>query len=167
MTECFLVCDKCNYNCKRTETLAKHMNTNHEINKIYSCEYCKIYHISENDQKDHMELHKQEENGQHSSQGCSNKSSEKPDQAPYSDNSFETQNGAFEEMKRRDIKNHNKIEKVLEECRKDLLDDNEDDEVFSESESQDWGTYCNWQHLLLCKWPSIGRAAELHRMYTL
>ena len=47
------------------------------------------------------------------------------------------QNDAFEEMKQKDIKDHNDIEKLLEECRKDMLDDDDDDELYSDCESED------------------------------
>ena len=40
-------------------------------------------------------------------------------------------------MKQKDIKDHNDIEKLLEECRKDMLDDDDDDELYSDSESED------------------------------
>ena len=40
-------------------------------------------------------------------------------------------------MKQKDIKDHNDIEKLLEECRKDMLNVDEDDEVYSDSESED------------------------------
>ena len=39
-------------------------------------------------------------------------------------------------MKQKDIKDHNNIEKLLEECRKDMLNDNEDDKVYSDSKSK-------------------------------
>ena len=55
------------------------MDTKHEINKAFSCEHCKIYHASQNFMKDHIELHKLEENEQQSSQGNFNISSENQD----------------------------------------------------------------------------------------
>ena len=47
------------------------------------------------------------------------------------------QSDAFEEMKQKDIKDHNDIEKLLEECRRDMLDGNDDDDLYSDSESED------------------------------
>ena len=62
IVESVFLCHKCNYKCARTKTLEKHMDTKHKIYKISSCEHCRIYHASQNDMKDHMELHKLEEN---------------------------------------------------------------------------------------------------------
>ena len=60
--ESVLVCEKCNYKCTRTETLAKHMKSKHEINEIFKCEHCRKNHSSKNDLKVHMEIHRLEEN---------------------------------------------------------------------------------------------------------
>ena len=40
-------------------------------------------------------------------------------------------------MKQKDIKDQKDIEKLLEECRKDMLDDDDDDELYTDSESED------------------------------
>ena len=72
-----------------------------------------------------MEIHKIEENEKHISQCHSNKS-------------FEKQKEAWEESKQKYIKNCNYIEKLLKECEKDLLDEDDDDEVYSNSESEEW-----------------------------
>ena len=40
-------------------------------------------------------------------------------------------------MKQKYIKDHNNIENLLEECRKDMLDDDDNDELYSDSESKD------------------------------
>ena len=71
-----------------------------------------------------MEIHKLEQNKQQSSQGNSNKS-------------IEEQIAAFEEEKRKDIQSHKDIEQLLKECEEDMRNDTEDDEVYSESESED------------------------------
>ena len=59
---------------------------------------------------------------------------------------------AFEEETQKDIQSHNDIEQLLKECEDDMRNDTEDEEVYSESESEDLS---DWQHLLLCKQPSI------------
>ena len=60
--ESVLVCKKCNYKCTRTETLAKHMKSNHEINEIFKCENCGKNYPSKNYLKEHIEIHRLEEN---------------------------------------------------------------------------------------------------------
>ena len=85
------------------------------------CEYCKKDHAYKHDCQDHVEAHKLKEH-------------EQPVQSYYN---FEKQNDAFEEMKKKDIKDHHDIEKLLEECRKDMLDDEDEDELYSDSESED------------------------------
>ena len=123
-SESVLVCDKCCYKCPRTETMEKHMGTKHKINILISCEYWKTHRAPKNKIKDHMEIHKLEQNEQQSSQENSNKS-------------IEEQISAFEEGKRKDIKSHKDIEKLLKECEEDMHDETEDDEVYSESKSDD------------------------------
>ena len=71
-----------------------------------------------------MEIHKLKEHEQHSSQGNFTTALKK-------------QSDAFEEMRQKDIKDHNDIEKLLEECRKDMLEDDDDDDLYSDTESED------------------------------
>ena len=81
----------------------------------------------ENDWRKNMELQKLEENEQQSSQGYS------------------------------DISSDEAFEKFIKECKEPLLDDSEDDEIYSESKSDDWvwgGTM-----LLLCLRPALGGKA--------
>ena len=108
--ESVLVCKKCNYKCTRTETLAKHMKSNHEINEIFKCENCGKNYPSKNDLKEHIEIHRLEENV-------------KQDIWCNPNYSAKEQNEAFDEF--------------IKECQKDLLDDSEDDEIYSESKSND------------------------------
>ena len=96
----------------------------HKTNKILRCDYCKTDHAYKNYCQDHVATHKLKEHEQHSSQ-CNFTTI------------LKTQNYAFEEMKQKYIKDHNNIEKLLEECRKDMLNDDENDEVYSDSESED------------------------------
>ena len=67
-----------------------------------------------------MEIHKLKEHEQHSSQGNFTTALKK-------------QSDAFEEMRQKDIKDHNDIEKLLE----DMLDDDDDDDLYSDSKSED------------------------------
>ena len=84
------------------------MKSNHEINKIFRCENCRKDLSSKNDLKDCIEIHRLEENV-------------KQDIWCNPNNSAKEQNEAFE--------------KFIKEFQKDLLDDSEDDEIYSESES--------------------------------
>ena len=38
------------------------MMSNHEINEIFRCEKCRKNHLSKNDLKEHIEIHRLEEN---------------------------------------------------------------------------------------------------------
>ena len=40
-------------------------------------------------------------------------------------------------MKQKDMKDQNDIEKLPDECRKDMLDDNDNNELYSDSKSKD------------------------------
>ena len=100
------------------------MVTKHKFNKIISCEYLKTHCTSKNGLKDHMEIHKVEQNELQNSQENSNKS-------------IEELMAEFEEEKQKDIQSHKDIEQLLKECEEDIRDDTEDEEVYSESESED------------------------------
>ena len=54
-----------------------------------------------------------------------------------SNKSIEEQRAAFKEEKLKDIQSHKDIEQLLKECEEDMLDDTEDEEVYSESKSED------------------------------
>ena len=43
----------------------------------------------------------------------------------------------LKKLQKKDIKDHHNIEKLLEECRKGMLDDKDDDELYSDNESKD------------------------------
>ena len=116
-----LVCEKCSYKCTRNHTLAKHMNTNHNINESNKCKHCKKDHASKNDLKVHMELHRTEEKEKQNSESNANKS-------------FEEQYMTFEESKRQDLQNYNDIDKLIWECQQDLLVDDWA-EVYSDSDN--------------------------------
>ena len=122
-TESILVCEKCNNKCTRTETIAKHMKSNHAINEIFKCEHCRENHASKIILKEHMEIHKLEETVKQKI-WCNPNFSAKE------------QNEAFEERKRQDIKNRKDIEKLLKECEQDMRDGIEDD-VYSDSDSNE------------------------------
>ena len=108
-------CEECNLKVNSKKQLESHKFQKHKTNDKFKCEYCNKDHLSKSYLKDHMELHKLEENEQHTSR--------------YK--SFEKPNETLEEQKRKDIESHNEIEELLRECRKDMLDDSEDD--YSES----------------------------------
>ena len=86
------------------------MKSNHEINEIFKCENCGKNYPSKNDLKEHIEIHRLEENV-------------KQDIWCNPNYSAIEQNEAFDEF--------------IKECQKDLLDDSEDDEIYSESKSND------------------------------
>ena len=110
------MCEECNLKVNSKNQLHSHKLQKHKTNKICMCEYCKKDDIYKHDSQDHIETHKIKEHEQPSSQ--------------YNFTTIlKKQNGALEEMKQKDIKDHNNIEKLLEECRKDMLDDNDDDEL--------------------------------------
>ena len=88
------------------------------------CEYRKKDHAYKHDFQAHVETHMLKGHEKHSSQ-CN------------STTLLKKQNDEFEEIKQKDIKDHNDIEKLLEEFRKDMLDDDDDDKSYSDSESKD------------------------------
>ena len=51
--------------------------------------------------------------------------------------SIEEHIAAFVEKKQKDIQSHLDIEQLLKECEEDMRDDTNDDEVYSEIESED------------------------------
>ena len=88
------------------------------------CEYCKKDHAYKHDCQSHVETPMLKEHEKDSSQ-CN------------STTLLKKQNDEFKEMKQKEIKDHNDIEKLLEEFRKDMLDDDDDDKLYSYSESKD------------------------------
>ena len=74
--------------------------------------------------KDHMEIHKREQNELQNTKEKKQKN-------------IEEQMAAFEEEKQNDIQSHKDIKQLLKEYEEDMRDDNEDEEVYSESESKD------------------------------
>ena len=61
----------------------------------------------------------------------------------------------FDLEKEKTKEDHDNIEKLLMECKKDMLDDSEDFDEYSDNESKYFVKDFNWQHMLLCKQPSI------------
>ena len=69
--------------------------------------------------KEHIKLHKTEENEQRSSR-------------------YEIAQKQIEEQRQKDIESHNDIEELLRQCRRDMFDDNdEDDEAYVDSDSEE------------------------------
>ena len=100
-----------------------------QTQKVKECDRCNYkctrLETMENHMKNkHMEIHKLEQNELQKSNENSNKS-------------IEELMAAFEEEKQKDIQSHKDIEQLLKECEEDMRDDTEDDEVYSESESED------------------------------
>ena len=83
------------------------MVTKHKFNLIIICEYCKTHCTSENDMKDHMKIHKLEQNKLQNCQENQIKSNEEL-------------MAAFEEEKQEDIQSHKDIEQLQKECEEDM-----------------------------------------------
>ena len=100
--------------------LESHKFQNHKTNEIFSCGYCKEDLKSKKGLKEPIKLHKTEENEQRNSK-CK---------------ISEGRNETIQEQRQKDIGSHNEIEELLRQCRKDMLDD-DDDEVYIDSDSEE------------------------------
>ena len=119
-TQIKIKCDECNIIVNSNNQLELHKFLKHNTNEIFRCEYCKEDLKSKKDLKEPNKSHKTEENEQ-----CSSKCK-----------SSENQNETIQKQRQKDIESNNEIEELLRQCRKALLDD-EDDEVSIDSDSKE------------------------------
>ena len=118
-TKIEIKCEECNIIVNSKNQLESHKFQKHKTNEIFRCEYCKEDLKSKKDLKEHIKLHKTEENEQRSSR-------------------YEISQKQIEEQRQKDIESHNEIEELLRQCRRDMFDDNdEDDEVYVDSDSEE------------------------------
>ena len=78
-------CQECNLKVNSEKQLESHKLKKHKIIETLRCEYCENSFTSINDLKEHIEKHKQDENGQHNS-----KQSSEPQFESYTNNGPKT-----------------------------------------------------------------------------
>ena len=118
-TKIEIKCEECNIIVNSKNQLESHKFQKHKTNEIFRCQYCKEDLKSKKDLKEHIKLHKTEENEQRSSR-------------------YEISQKQIEEQRQKDIESHNDIEELLRQCRRDMFDDNdEDDEAYVDSDSEE------------------------------